>query len=369
MPSTPACDIGMRVRVFDWKPYLEARGFGVEVLAPCTEEEWRSFSGEGMAADSGYHGATVRALESHLESLVRADVVLLHRGLLPFSPYRRPTLELLLMRRNPRVVFDLFDSLWENSARQHRQSLSPVGRWLSPLDSVERILESAAAVTVSNDYLAEHARRKNPRTHLIPMLLNVESYRARVHASHQTVVLGWMGNPGNLDRLLAVAPPLARAALSVPLQLMVVSSAPFEAPGLTVENRSHPWSADSEQADLASFDVGLLPMFDNPVDRGKSPLKLLQYAAAGLPIIASPVAIDRSVWVHGESLLYASTEEEWTSHAVTLARDPSLRSTLGAAARRLVQERFTHEAWADRFTAILREAAAFGRATTPGGTA
>src|SRR5258706_8922565 len=84
VPSTPDCDVGMRVRVFDWKPHLEARDFEVEVLSPCTEADWRSFSGEGIAVDAGYHAATVRALESHLEKLRAARRGYLHRGLLPF---------------------------------------------------------------------------------------------------------------------------------------------------------------------------------------------------------------------------------------------------------------------------------------------
>jgi glycosyltransferase involved in cell wall biosynthesis len=162
-----------------------------------------------------------------------------------------------------------------------------------------------------------------------------------------------MGNQGNLDRLQSVAGGLAKA----PIRLVVVSSASVAAPGLEVELRTHPWTPETERADLASFDAGILPMFDDAVDRGKSPLKLLQYAAAGLPILASPVAIDRSLWIHGKNILFASTPEEWTAHAAALASDPALRASLGAEARRLVEREFTHAAWTDRFADLLREAA------------
>ncbi len=147
----------------------------------------------------------------------------------------------------------------------------------------------------------------------------------------------------------------------IPLRLAVVSAMAIEETGLQIENRIRPWTAPGEREDLGSFDVGLLPLFDDPVDRGKSPLKLLQYAAAGLPIIASPVAIDRSVWVHGETILFATTPEEWTRHAADLAKDPARRVALGSAGRRLVEKEFTHAAWADRLAGILRDAAGAGK--------
>lgn len=353
LPSTPASNVGMKVRVFDWVPHLERRGFRAEVLPPCTEEAWAAFSGKGMEADREFHGAVVRTRASQVEAILDSDVVLLHRGLLPFSPYRRATLECLLARRHPGVVFDFFDSLWESTERLRRRTRSPLARWLNPEDALGRSLAASARVTVSSGYLAEYALRWNPRTSVVPMLLDAGSYAPVVHGPRKPPVFGWMGNEGNLDRLQSVAGALAKA----PLRLVVVSSAPVAAPGLEVELRTHPWTPESERADLATFDVGILPMFDDAVDRGKSPLKLLQYAAAGLPILASPVAIDRSLWIHGRNILFATTPEEWTAHASALAADPGLRASLGAEARRLVEREFTHSAWADRFADLLRGAA------------
>ncbi len=360
LPSSPASDVGMHHRIHAWKPHLERKGFEMRVLDPCTEEEWAAFSGEGFARDQAYHRGTLRAAGVNLREALDADVVVLHRAVLPFSPYRRPTLELLLAKKNPRLVYDFFDSIWERSRRAHEVARGAVARRLNPPDFVERVVRASAAVTVSSQYLGEFVRPLGTPVTVVPMLLDPGPYTPRVHAERSPVVLGWMGNTGNLDRLRSILPGLRRAATRRRLLLRCVSGAPFEAEGLDVESLTHPWSPESERRDLASFDIGLLPMFDQPYDRGKFPFKLLQYAAAGLPIVAPPVAIDPAIWKHGESILFASTEGEWAAAVESLAADPRRRAALGAAARVVVERHFTHAAWADRFARLLSTVAGEG---------
>ena len=325
------------------------------VLDPCTDSEYAGLWRLGSEQDEAYHRASLRRLKLNLRHAIAADVVVLHRGLLPFSPYQRPTLELLLARKNPRLVFDFFDSLWARG--QSGEGASAFGRWLNPPDRLESILRAAAVVTVSSEYLADYARKFAKEVHVIPMLLHAEEYRPRDHAARSPVVVGWMGNAGNLVRLSSVVPALRRAAEGRRLRLKVVSWQKFEADGLEVESLTHAWSPENEKADLASFDIGILPLFDTVADRGKSPFKLLQYAAGGLPVVASPYAVDRTAFVDGESVLLAETEEQWAKALGKLADDPALRARIGAAARETVLRHFTYEKHADRFAGILRAVA------------
>jgi glycosyltransferase involved in cell wall biosynthesis len=103
---------------------------------------------------------------------------------------------------------------------------------------------------------------------------------------------------------------------------------------------------------------------DDPWSRGKCGLKVLQYQAAGLPVIANPVGVQAELVRNGETGLLARTAYEWVAAVRRLAYDPELRRRLGAAGRRTVEERYSVEAgartWVERLDRVLRHARAVG---------
>jgi len=66
------------------------------------------------------------------------------------------------------------------------------------------------------------------------------------------------------------------------------------------------------------LDVGVAPLIDNPFNRCKSHIKLLEYGAAGIPAIASDLAPYR-----GTPAALAGNEEEWVERILAYAREPS----------------------------------------------
>jgi glycosyltransferase involved in cell wall biosynthesis len=357
LPPAPGSVAGISHRVHGWKPHLEARGFEVRLLEPCAPAEFAGLLSGSPAGADAFRRAALASLRRNLREALAADLVVVHRGLLPFSPWQRPALEVLLARKGPPLVLDQFDAVWVQRDRARAALRSAAGRWLTPPDGLERAMAAAAGVTVSGENLAGYARLHNPRVHVLPMVVDPSRYPAKGHGDASPVVLGWTGNPGNLSRLASIVPALRRAAEGRRLRLRVVSSAPFAAEGLEVDSATHPWTPANEASDLLSFDLGLLPVFDEPYDRGKFPFKLLQYAAAGLPCVASPVAVDPGAFVHGESILFAASEGEWAEAVGRLADDPALRARIGGAARAVVRERFSYEVHADPYAAFLRSVA------------
>ena len=55
------------------------------------------------------------------------------------------------------------------------------------------------------------------------------------------------------------------------------------------------WSPRGFAAELAAADVGLAPLRDDEFARGKYAYKSIQYGAAALPIVGSPVGTNRHV--------------------------------------------------------------------------
>jgi glycosyltransferase involved in cell wall biosynthesis len=104
---------------------------------------------------------------------------------------------------------------------------------------------------------------------------------------------------------------------------------------------------------LASMDAAVAPYPPQP-HFYFSPLKVLEYMAAGLPIVASRIGQLEDLIADGESGFLCTPGD---SHALAarlrrLRDDPALSSRLGAAARAVVVERHTWKAVTSRILAL-----------------
>jgi glycosyltransferase involved in cell wall biosynthesis len=223
------------------------------------------------------------------------------------------------------------------------------------------------AVIAGNEELARYAVG-HPNVRVIPTGVDPAAYRVKSPTTADGrgtgVVIGWIGTRGNLrylDELAPVFESLADRGLQITLR--VVSDATPGPSAVPIEYV--PWRLDREAEDLVAFDIGVMPLDDTAWSRGKCGFKLLQYMAAGLPAIASPVGVNRSIIRHGENGFLAETPEEWGAALGRLIEDPSLRARLGQAARRTVEMEYSLARCSDAFVAALRDACDAQHGRTP----
>jgi glycosyltransferase involved in cell wall biosynthesis len=81
------------------------------------------------------------------------------------------------------------------------------------------------------------------------------------------------------------------------------------------------------------MDIGIMPVPDRPFERGKCGYKLIQYMACGLPVVASPVGVNRQIVTPDYNGLLATSETEWKAALSLLISDADLRSKLGRNGR------------------------------------
>jgi glycosyltransferase involved in cell wall biosynthesis len=86
-----------------------------------------------------------------------------------------------------------------------------------------------------------------------------------------------------------------------------------------------------------------------------SPLKLFEYMAAGLPVVASDIGQIGEILVHRKTALLhrPGAIAEMVAHIEELRRHPALAARLAREARRLVRNRFTWRRNADRVLAMI----------------
>jgi glycosyltransferase involved in cell wall biosynthesis len=144
---------------------------------------------------------------------------------------------------------------------------------------------------------------------------------------------------------------LAAASLPGLTLRLVCDWFPELGPAIAVEHRT--WSEATEAEDLAEADVGISWLPDHPWSRGKCGLKLLQYMAAGLPVVANPVGVHCRLIDHGRTGFLAETADQWAAAIGRLAASPALRVEMGRAARQFVAEHYSVARWADFLPSLL----------------
>lgn len=107
---------------------------------------------------------------------------------------------------------------------------------------------------------------------------------------------------------------------------------------------------------LARLDVGIVPLLASPFNEAKSHLKGLEFAAVGVPFVASPTGPYRALHAAGIGLL-ADTADDWYTHCRRLLIHADARRALADRWRDLVRESWTVEQnawrWWDAWRAAL----------------
>jgi glycosyltransferase involved in cell wall biosynthesis len=334
-----------RVRLASFIPYLSRHGVELRYEPTLTEDEYRL-----IASDS----APLRKAASLARAAMRLarrgggrtgdDLLLVHRlRFLAALPGLEPARHV--------DAYDFDDALYLGSSLPANRRFGWVKRegerWRS-------YVRRARLVIAGNSHLAGHAREHARRVE-VPSCVDPTRQPMRQHADRELVTIGWIGSRSTVDHLQEVLPAVAalnEGELVARMVLVGAGDVDYEAPWLEVR----PWSIDSEPDDLASFDIGVMPLPDSDWTRGKCGYKLLQYFSAGVPAVASPVGVNTMIIGGGkERGLLADGREQWISALEQLIGDHEARREMGSGARRFVESEYSYQRWAPELASLLAE--------------
>lgn len=332
IPITGMRGASSRYRVYQYLPFLERSGILPFVARIPSRERLGKWTG------------LIRALK--LASQV--DVVFIQKRALDVRVLK------LIRAVKGTLIYDFDDALYA-SASPFELDSRVVKKTRRNLTSV---LRHSSLVIAGNSHLATYAQRHNDNVVVIPTCIDTSKIRPRDEPTAEEVVMGWIGNSENLRYLRILEGVFAHLArrYGSRLVLRVVSSKPYssESP-LKVDNR--PWSLDTETNDLRTFHIGLSPLADDEWTRGKCGFRALQYMAAAIPAIVSPVGVNREIIDDGVNGLLADSHDRWFSMLNELIEDKELRERLGQAGRGTVEERYSLRVNLPKFVGALREVA------------
>lgn len=339
-----------RLRAYQYLPYLESQGFHV-TQAPLLGDYYQEDLNRGHPRRWGKIAAAYILRLLWLARSLAFDLVWIEYELFPWFPaFAEP---LLASARIPFVV-DYDDAVY------HRYNLHPNALVRALLGKkIDVVMRHASTVTVGNDYLAERARAVGAQcVEYLPTVVDLERYPPARPQRTSVFTVGWVGSPSTVKYLSLIAPALATFCREGNARLVIVGAQEAALDGVPVEYR--PWSEATEVQDILDFDVGIMPLPDDPWERGKCGYKLIQYMACSRPVIASPVGVNHQIVNDGVNGFLATTIEDWRSALDTLRRAPELGTQLGVAGRQTVETRYNMGITAPRLANILQRAATHG---------
>lgn len=217
------------------------------------------------------------------------------------------------------------------------------------------IMAKADLVIAGNSYLQQCALKNNLKlkggnskgddqnaVKVLATPIDLSRYEQKTYQSKRCITIGWIGSRVTLPYLEAIKPALNELGKVYPdLILRIVSDQFIECDSIKVERIQ--WTSENEIADLQGMDIGIMPLSDNAWTRGKCSFKLLQYMAVGLPVVCSPVGMNKDVVNNGENGLWAISKVQWIEKLSALIDDKASREQMGRAGRRRIEEAYNIE--------------------------
>jgi len=317
-----------RVRVFDWIDHIGLPATSYTYL------DGSSNSPKQLLRDPRGVLSAELALRNASRSPLGSTII--SRQATPFS---NGHIEKRLLQKADWGVYDFDDALMLAPAGASARLWSKQKIWRSSVQAADRVI-------AGNEFLANHAARVNANVTIIPSCVEPEHYvRKSEFAIGEAPVAVWIGSPSTEKYLTDISDALTELHRKLGLRLLLISSGNASLGKLDSMVDRREWNAATFGRDLAEADFGIMPLDDSAWERGKCAYKLLQYAAAGLPLVGSPVGSNKSL-LKAATGFAPSGRAEWVDAIAELLGEPEInRMRRGETGRREIETHYSFNAW------------------------
>jgi glycosyltransferase involved in cell wall biosynthesis len=215
---------------------------------------------------------------------------------------------------------------------------------------IRQAMESTGCI-VSTQYLAEMLGKYNPNVHVIPNCIDFRVWNHYEPPKNERVRIGWVGGGNHDGDLKLIKPVLYDLVDEFPnIEVIIFCGMPLKwqtHDRISTRLVSVPILEYPEQVKKMRFDIGVAPLRDNYMNRGKSNLRYLEYSSLKIPTVASEV----EPFKHDFVGLLASDEMDWYEHLSTLIKDEAYRKELGQKAYDSIYQNFNLDNISKKYSA------------------
>jgi glycosyltransferase involved in cell wall biosynthesis len=234
------------------------------------------------------------------------------------------------LTKNPRI-FDVDDAIWL--------------RCKFTSEFAKKVVRKMDGVICGNEWIANYFSDCRVPIWVIPTGVDVAKWTPSllIRDPEKNFFLGWTGTSSNYQYLYEIEKPLVYFFKKYPsAKLLIISDQKPNFLRLSEKNIQFLyWSKEIEVQAVQQMDVGLMPLKNNDWEKGKCAFKMLLYMATQIPVIVSPVGMNKDVLKKDIIGFSPKSHTEWFDALVTLRNDTDLRHQMGTAGRIVVENNYS----------------------------
>jgi glycosyltransferase involved in cell wall biosynthesis len=282
-----------------------------------------------------------------LFSVKKYNLLVVEKELFPYLP---AIFERILKLIGIKYVVDYDDAIFHQYDNSNHKIIKS---FLS--NKIAKVMKYSSLVVAGNSYLANYATKKaGAKATVVPTVIDLDKYDKVVASQkdNKEVVIGWIGSPSTSKYLTFLEDVFIELSQKYSIKVHIIGStvSPFK----NFNAKLIKWSENSEIEEMKKFDIGVMPLLDNPWERGKCGFKLIQYMGCSLPVIGSPVGVNCEIIDNGKNGFLAITIEEWKNSLEILITDLELRKQMGKEGREKVERCYSKNAVKNELLSIYK---------------
>ena len=222
--------------------------------------------------------------------------------------------------------------------------------------------KKSSIIIAGNDYLAEEASKYCGNVHVVPTAVDTNRWFPKKYVNNNLnnqneFKIGWSGTSASFNYLHPYQAEIKKFLDDFPFAKIYIMSDrfPFELNELKSRVNFIKWSTEIEVDFIRSLHVGLMPLKDDLWSRGKCAYKMLLYASCGIPVIVTPVGVNKTI-LEMEDIGFGPIQKgEWYASLLELYKDNTKHKRFSENAVKLVNEKFSVKKFAPIIEKILRQ--------------
>jgi glycosyltransferase involved in cell wall biosynthesis len=358
-----------RYRFYQYLPYLQSQGFEISISSLLDNKYIADLNKSNISVETRNRKRNLSNLLNVYFQRVRKlinsnghDLLWIEKELLPYAP---AWLEKILIGDIPYVVdyddaqFHVYDYYGSKSTK------------LFLSNKIDNIMANSKLVVAGNKYIEERANAAGAkRIEIIPTVVDINRYSVENNSinkvnltelldkelsqkqSSQIFNIGWIGSPSTSRYINPMQPVFQQLNEKYNCKFTLIGAGNFQLEGISLTLKN--WNEESEVEDLKILDVGIMPLDNNLWEQGKCGIKLIQYMACGLPVVGTPIGVNKDIIQHGFNGFHANSPDDWVKYLSILAEDPQLRSVMGKRGRSMVESTYCLHLTAPKLAQLLR---------------